>query len=392
MTVNSEDIEDRLRTAFGWQADQVGLRPDPYAENLRRTRTSRIRRRATFPAVALATAAAAAAPFLMPWHEDQPSLNPTGGPGDLVVPSSMVRIKTGLPHGARFQAEVLGTDGSVLGRSADAAVWKAGPKGGKPSSTGVRSPKGILLTGRGLLGYAVNEPGNADAFNLMCRDSSGKTHTASPQGVDPAQPVWTDGGRIIGSDVMTQPFSATCRGPLKILAQQWTGSWSKAVAFSDPTIFYVDPTSHRDLREIDAVTGRVGAHHKLPAGVRKMKPIPNGARVDTQIEQIWWAAATPNTFAWAADGALRVTPRKAWNSAPTPITTSLPRPIKGGRTQLTAGSRLVVYSTAPTRGSGESVLYDLKTHQLIRWHGEAYTSGDWLIWRDGTDYRLARVR
>ena len=392
MTIDTEDIEGRLRTAFGWQADQVGLRPDSYEENLRRTRTSRIRRRAAFPAVALATAAVAAMPFLMPWHENNPSPSLAGGPGDLVVASSLVRIKTGLPHGARFQAEVLGVDGSVLGRSADTALWKAGPKGGRPSPTGIRAAKAVLLTGPGLLGYAANEPGNADAFNLMCRDSSGKTHTASPQGVDPTQPVWTDGGKLIGSDVMMQPFSATCRGPLKILAQQWTGSWSKVVAFSNPTIFYVDPTNHRDLREIDAATGRVGAHHKLPAGVHRMKPIPDGTPIDPQIEQIWWAAATPATFAWVADGALRVTPRRAWNSAPTPVTAGLPRPVKGGRTQLTAGSRLVVYSTAPAQGSGESVLYDLKTHQLIRWHGEAYTAGDWLIWRDGTDYRLARVR
>jgi hypothetical protein len=67
----------------------------------------------------------------------------------------------------------------------------------------------------------------------------------------------------------------------------------------------------------------------------------------------------------------------------------------GDRVDLTAGRRLVVYTTRPMEGdptSSAALVYDVVTGRTVYLASEAYAAGDLLLWREGPDYVVARVR
>jgi RNA polymerase sigma factor (sigma-70 family) len=69
--------------------------------------------------------------------------------------------------------------------------------------------------------------------------------------------------------------------------------------------------------------------------------------------------------------------------------------VNGEIRRLTAGNKVLVYSTQPQDGdpdTAKSLVYDLRTATSFRLAGDAYAAGGWFAWRDGASYRLGRVR
>lgn len=396
------DIEDRLRGAFGARADTVRPHSGAHTENARRIRRARTRRTVTVPAVALATAAAiAAAPLTVPGLLDGARNALDGGtgrsPGDLVDEATVVTIPGTLPGGAAFRPRALGQDGSVVGRTADGRVWTAGAEGGEPSPLGVRAQTG-LATGPGLVTWIAPEE-----WGLHCRTPQGRTRVIGRHGTSPHDPVLVDGGVIIAHDVMGQPYSSTgCDDLGRGIENRIGGSLGHARAFAYPTLFTADLSNEHVLREIDVRTDRVVREHPLPAGVRPLKirapakiidmegktgrrfQIP-GSRVEDR--QKWHAAANDRYFAWAVGGRLRITDRKGWKTVADVRATRRPTEEQKAAARLTAGDRVIAYTV-----DGRSIAYDTESETPHRWQGAVLAAGDWLLWRDGRDYRLGRVR
>ncbi|MFC9973273.1 hypothetical protein ACFVH6_20510 [Spirillospora sp. NPDC127200] len=376
-------IEERLKRALDAQAAAVRPRPGARAENTRRIRRAKARRMSVIPTVSVAAAAAVALPFavLEPGGDDdaaeQTAFAPDGPSApDLVDRASIVRISTRLPGGAVFRADALGTDGSVIGRSEDERVWQAGPRGGTPRSLGVRASGG-LATGPGFATWIAK-----DGWDLTCRTADGRTQVVSPQGAAPDRPAFADGGVVVASDPMAQPFSAKGCTKGRTVSGHGKPALGTAKAFAHPTVFVAEPSNDRVLREVDVTTDDVVWEHPLPAGV--------GVQTMGREEQRWQAAANDRYFAWAVDGVLRIVDRSDWKR---------PLALLGGRpfttagdteARLTAGDRLVVYSTIT--GNDRSLVYDTRTRTATTWPGEVHAAGDRVMWRDGDDYLTARVR
>ncbi|MFI6520616.1 hypothetical protein ACIBF1_34040 [Spirillospora sp. NPDC050679] len=376
-------IEERLKQALDAQAATVRPRPGARAENTRRLRRAKARRVSVIPAVAVAAAATVALPFaaLGPGDGDAPGRTAfaPGGPSapDLVDQASIVRISTRLPGGAVFRADALGTDGSVVGRSEDGRVWHAGPRGGTPRSLGVRASGG-LTTGPGFVTWITRDGGD-----LACRTPDGRTQVVSPQGAAPDRPVFADGGAVVASDPMVQPFAAKgCAKGRTLIGHGKRPVLGTAKAFAHPTVFVAEPSNDRVLREVDVTTDDVVREHPLPAGVR--------AQTMDRQEQRWQAAASDRYFAWAVGGVLRIVDRSDWKRTLAPLN-GRPFTASGDtEARLTAGYRLVVYSTIT--GDDRSLVYDTRTRTATTWPGEVQAAGDRLLWRDGGDYLTARVR
>ncbi|MFG2000138.1 hypothetical protein ACGFNU_13400 [Spirillospora sp. NPDC048911] len=376
----SNGIEERLKAAFEQDAGSVRTHTGAYAENRRRLRRDRTRRRVAVPIMVAATAAAVAAPFMLAntlrdgGEQDAASsrLAPRvlDDPAKLVDPASLVRV-SGVPG---FRAEALGTDGSVLGRTPDMKVWRAGPGKGTPESTGVRA-RGGLSTGSGAFTWI--KPGG---FDLECRDATGTTRVISPQSAEAERPVWADGGFVAWSDIMRQPFTAKgCARPGKLVP----GNVGDAVAFSAPHLWVVDPTNDFVLRQVDVRTGH-SVKGPLPAGVRR--------HTMADQDQIWYAAANKRVFAWVADGKLRAADRQSGAQDAVPLPEWLHPGKKGAEATMTAGSRYVAYSVTGADGHRQAVLFDPATDRAVSWRGVVHVAGDWLLWSDGKDYKLGRLR
>ncbi|GAA2579884.1 hypothetical protein SMC26_34765 [Actinomadura fulvescens] len=377
-------VEERLRAAFGEVAEeQVRPHPGAYAENRRRLRRARTRRRAAVPIMAAAAAAAVAVPFLVADAtrdaEDRDTASPLAprvldDPAKLVDPASLVRI-SGVPG---FRVDALGSDGSVLGRTPDAKVWRAGPTTRTPVATGVRA-QGGLSTGSGAFTWI--KPGG---FDLECRDATGKTRVVSPQSAEAKRPVWADGGFLAWSDIMRQPFTAEgCRRPGKAVPNHGKAVLGDAVAFSAPDLWVVEPSNDKVLRQVDVRTGRIVKETPLPAGVR--------GQTMADTDQTWYAAANKHVFAWVAGGTLRTADRSGRAQDAVPLPRWLHPGAKGAQATMTAGNRHVAYSVTGADGHRQAVLFDPLADRAVSWRGVIHVAGDWLLWSDGRDYRMGRV-
>lgn len=397
-------IEKRLRDAFGAQAETVRTHDGVHAENARRIRRARTRRLITGPAVVMATAAAVvAAPLTLPRVLDG-GPDTLGGdtvaiPGDLVDESTIVTIPGKLPGGATFRPDALGTDGSVVGRTPDHRVFKAGPEDGRLRSLGVRAQAG-LATGPGFVTWIPV----GEEWELKCRTPDGRVRQIGHQGTTPDQPVLTGGGVIIASDPMDQPWSTTgCGETGESIENFGYGTLGLAKAFSYPTLFVVEPHDDRVLREIDVRTDRVVKEHPMPAGVRPLESLPDlserrieNGQVTQQFKpeeqpsqppQPWLAAANDRYFAWAVAGRLSIADRKNWKDGHEIGRVPRITERQHAAARLTAGDRLIAYSTP-----GGSLIHDPREKLTGVWKGEVLAAGDWLLWRDGSDYRIGRVR
>lgn len=389
----TDTIEERLREAFDARAAAVPTHPRALADNRRRLRRAGIRRAALVPCVAAGAAAAVIVPFGAHALKDgDANALGRGDPGTLVDPATVVRIPARLPDGRPFRVDALGPDGTVAGRTPDARLWRTDRKGGTPKPLNARA-KGGVSAGQGTVTWIA-----PDSFALECAPANGPKRTLADD-AEAGRPVVTDQGRIAWNDVMDQPYVADgCAGRRRILPNHGLGVLGHAVALSGRTLFAADLLHGRVLREIDVRTGAIKAQRPLPAGVRpdRTTPLEKPGRerdsgsppVQLTIQaarQHWQAAATERWFAWSADGVLRVADRSTWRQV---VQTARVPVASGPAARLTAGDRLVALST----GKGRSVLYDTATGETTVQDGEAYTAGGWLLWRDGGDYRLGRLR
>jgi hypothetical protein len=391
-----DDVESRLGDVLGDPGRTVP--PADLADRvLRGVAVRRRRRRAlAFAAAACAVALAVAVPVA--WRpvggEGQTVANSVTGLGDLVDLPGSVALAVEAPNSGDFFPEALGEDGSVLGRSSKGKdLWESGPEGGPLRPLDAVSG-GTPATGPGVRVW----PGTNIVAPLYCRDRNGTTPVMPENMVGTS--LWVSGGMIVGSDTTLRPWAA--KGCTKGAAV--SGVSGEAVAFSYPDLFVVDPFKANGLRQVDVESGALVAERPLPEGVN--------VRTDADRPQLWLGAANRDTFAWVVDGVLRTANRADWRVTEGPrlppaeeINVGGGRQLPDGRTfdtiyphlyaRLTAGDRLIVYSTIGTLGEGpgwQSVVYDPRSGQSFAFKGLAYAAGDWLLWNDGASYRLARVR
>jgi hypothetical protein len=106
-------------------------------------------------------------------------------------------------------------------------------------------------------------------------------------------------------------------------------------------------------------------------------------------------AASPQIIAWLRGPKLMVLDRATGQTRQV----TAPLPSSGGSNgdliDLTVGRRLVVYATRPMDGdprASAALVYDIVTGRSVRLASEAYAAGDRLVWREGTEYVVARMR
>ncbi|MEV0385217.1 hypothetical protein [Nonomuraea sp. NPDC050643] len=270
--------------------------------------------------------------------------------------------------GERFTPAALGADGTVLGTTADGAVAEVSAGGGTPQPLDVTAGSGLGVDA----GFRTwTEDGEQ-----RCRTTDGATHTVSPQGADPQAPVWVDGGVIVGSDVMRQPYVAQgCAGPGRVVTDGQPAA-GRAVALAYPYLFTAERANAGRLRLVDVRTGAIAAEHPLPEGVRR--------QLIGDPDQKWYAGASGTWFAWVADGVLRTVARDSWRPASTRA--GMPAPRKGEAARLTVGDRFVAYTTGTL-----SIVHDPVTGTTFKSPGVVLAKGDRLLWRQGGHYRLATL-
>ncbi|TDB91110.1 hypothetical protein E1264_02940 [Actinomadura sp. KC216] len=295
--------------------------------------------------------------------------------GAVVERGTIVRIPRDLPGRSPFEAMAVNKDGTVLGAPQAGAdgndarstgIWRAGPAGGRPALVTETAPG----TRAYLWAMAAGDAGYLwpDGERLACRGPAGagpsRTLDAAWGGRDrffadgPAF-VWgrnADALRVAtacGGETRTYPVGGTLEG------------------FSFP---YAIVRTGAGLRQVDV---RDGAARDLVRLAASADPV---------------LAASPRLIAWADGGALRVLDRGTGTSRQ--AVRALPHaadPAYAGR--LTAGDRVVAYTAAhQDEDVAESVVLDVRTGREVRLHGEVRAAGGWLLWREGADYRLARVR
>ncbi|MEV0344725.1 hypothetical protein AB0H88_03100 [Nonomuraea sp. NPDC050680] len=292
---------------------------------------------------------------------------------DLVDVRSVVDVESRTSQGEPFVPWALGSDGTVLGSTPDGQVAEVGASGGTPRDLGFPARSG-LGTGTGFSTWAEQ---NGSAAEQRCRTADGTTRTVSPQGTDAGARVWVDGGVIVGSDVMRQPWAAKGCAGVGTVVRDGDPASGEAVAFSYPYLFTTDRSNDKVLRVIDVETGTVTAEHPLPEGVRPQRM--------GEPRQRWYAAASGNWFAWVAGNTVRWMPRVSWG--PVSTLAGVPAAKKDVSPWMTAGRRFITYNTG-----ADSFLLDPVTGRRFKSPDVMPAAGDWLLWRDGDVYRLASLR
>ncbi|MFI0410047.1 hypothetical protein [Actinomadura sp. 3N508] len=346
---------------------------------LRRTAAARRRRVAAGGMVAAAVAGLGPVAVMQAVPERAPAddLAPVTATdlGAIVKRGTIVRIPRELPNKSPFEAMALNKDGTVLGvpqagdggnDARSTGIWRAGPDGGRPALVAETAPG----TRAYLWAMAAGDAGYLwpDGERLSCRGPAGagpsRTLDAAWGGRDR---FFADGPAFVwGRNADVLRVATSCGGETRTYSVGGT-----LEGFSFP---YAIVRAGAGLRQVDVRDGAVRDLVRL------------GASADPVL------AANSRLIAWADGGALTVLDRGAGTSRQAVRT--LPHaadPTYSGR--ITAGDRVVVYTAEhQDEDVAESVLFDVRTGRKVRVGGEAWAAGGWLLWREGADYRLARVR
>ncbi|MEV0586829.1 hypothetical protein [Nonomuraea sp. NPDC050310] len=308
-----------------------------------------------------------------------------GGIADLVDLPGSIALPPRTPEGTTFFPEVIGEDGSVLGRTdQDKKVWAAGPHTQELQPVTDAAAQ-VLGTGEGGLRLWA---GASSAYPLSCQDASGATSDPSPQGYDPAGPFWVSHGWVAANDPMRQPWTAKGCAKGTTVSGQGRFSSGHAVAFAYPDLFVAEESNDRVVRQVDVESGREVAERPLPEGVPPVTMADPG--------KDWLAAANGSTFAWVVDRTLRTAPRDTWTPTTVPVKLPTATPVTVQQTtvpqaKLTMGDRLIAYTALELEVGWKSVVHDPVTGRSVELPGRAYAAGEWLVWQDGDSYRLARA-
>jgi hypothetical protein len=387
-----DDLERRIT------AELAAVDPDDQpAPSLGPRILTRVRRRRRRRAVAAAAAAATAVAAIVTStvvllaepapRPVAPAVLPSPGPitpqptrraalDDLIDPHTVVRVPSLLPDGSWF--EVMGVDaaGTVVGRrtamfaGTPEDVWIAGP--GQPTPVRMQDTRPdpylwimavdgdthIWPDGRSLKCAERTDPGRA---RVLDRGWGGRTSFAAGGGAI----VWTtEDGRV--------HVAHGCRGRVRSLP---TAGALDALVYPYAFVRDVD-----GLRQVDVRDGRA---QLVPGG----PPVSNSPAVPVMT-----LAANANLVAWGDAGTVttldRVTgARRRYK---------LEMPYAGNTmyfTGLTAGNHLLAYSMwHQDYDRASSVVIDPRTGRTAAVAARVWAAGDWLVWRDGGDYKIARAR
>ncbi|WP_026411456.1 hypothetical protein [Actinomadura oligospora] len=393
------DIEDRLRTAFETQAATVRPTPDAATENQRRVRRSDRRRRALIACTV--TSALVIAPLVAlttgkgTTHRARPALGASsslveavGDPKDLTGPPPPFAIRDTAPTPAMPVA--LAPDGSVmalLGRK----LWLLGPSRGDglrsapvPEPTSLERPdvKQAVAYGTSTQARVL-----VDARGEMtCVDASGKRTTSYASN---ASGVWTDGVSAVVR-LRSGAVQVSGRCPAQKVAEDRSKSGYDALRLDGATPVALWGTrltavnNRGEVLQYDLTSGPPTKAETRPL------PISDSIRLDDGGAPLLYSAANATTAVWVNGRSLSTV--KAGHNAVTSYV-RLPEALdvgKGG--QLTLGRDVVAFTVTDALGRVGSFVYDLRTGRRITWPGRVLAAGDWLVWQDGKDMNLAKVR
>lgn len=378
-------------------------------------RRRRRRRQAAVTGTALAAAAVIAVPALIVTGDPAPppvttTASPSPVPTDtaalqdlhrLVDMSSAVTIPALLPDGRRFSAGTLYPDGTVLGAvpspSADpdsviGPIWWADPASPTPRHLRDVSEPAYFEIGTDFQVWLETRRDNDDLYNLICHNQREGTQprrlNRRPLAYNPPWLhvdhnviVWTEDKASVW---MAEGCTSARRLPV-------TGH---AVAFSYPDLYitsnvYIANDPEGVLR-VDVGTLQVEAVPQAPT---------EGNVTEGYLDEY---AANPETLVWLDFNELTIADPRTGEARKV---SRVPRE-PGGYVELTAGNNLIAYTAWPEyRGpecrecpeypdpsSTAARIYDPRNGWTVSYPGEVWAAGDWLLWSEGNNYRLARVR
>lgn len=297
---------------------------------------------------------------------------------ELVDLDAAVRIRRELPEQPPFQVLALGRDGTVLGvprggggeSILGTGVWRAGPAGGVPELVVDTSPE----LSYSLWAVAVGERGylwpQGEVLACLGPDGEGPVRTF-PEGWGGRSGfsaggeafVWTESWRRI-------VVAERCGGPVRTIPVE-----GEIETFAYPHAYvlsYVRPGLSA-LRRVDVRTGQVDEL----------------GRLESEVVEV---AATGNMLAWLIGDVVTIADPRT--GTPTQTLEGVPHgsdDLFGQR--LSAGAHVVVVSVEHQNfDDAIAIAYDLRNGKRYPLPGQAWTAGDWLLWRDGEDYLLAPIR
>jgi len=382
-------------------ADRVP--PPGLADRIHEAIRSRRRRRRLSAGGAAAIAVAAAAVAVPVALADKPvpapvaTPRPTAPSDPLVAPhapaeldllidrAGVATVRVLLPDD-RFlvllRAEALGPGGVLLGgtgfdgdpyRSSDHRVWLADQHGAAP----LTGPVEAWAYAAGDRVHAwLEHRDDQHEYQLVCAEQGRPPVQVSDRGVPKKYyaPVHVDRDVVVWVDETDHAWMVRgCTDRPRQLPVD-----GPVVAFAYPDAYVVDSV-RGVLRVVNVETMVHGAVPGVPTGVWRSELF----------------AASTELLAWLDAGRLTVLNRRTGGLHT--IASALPASAgtAGETIHLTAGHRLVAYSSRPMEGSpttSTALVYDSRTDQEITLPSEAFASGDLLAWREGPNYVVAPVR
>jgi hypothetical protein len=394
------DFERAIGEHLRARADDVGVPPHLGERIETRVTVRRRRRRLAEISSAVATVAVViAVPVAVQLRVEQPhsprlAASTTRPPRLNLTVDHLVSIPRELPGGKVFSALALGPDGTLIGQGTsfdrmshdDGRLWRSGPAGGTPRQ--VTSAPGLWAAHTD--GKRIIWPQNTDRlhdFQLMCAEADAAPRQLGRQGVAAVEYAFAaDSGIVVWNDEVNDMSHTVWAARSCDETPQPLFHGGSGVAFSYPDVLVAGEKKRGGfdgrLTQVDVDSGAaVPLHLTGPSGL--------AGREDAAF------AANRQVLAWADGGAVTVLDRRTGAAKAIPMRLPHTTGVNGEVRRLTAGNKVLVYSTQPQDGdpdTAKSLVYDLRTAKSFRLAGDAYAAGDWFAWRDGASYRLGRVR
>jgi hypothetical protein len=236
--------------------------------------------------------------------------------------------------------------------------------------------------GRHLTWLAHTDP--EDKFNLLCRDVDGGTPRQLSDGSVREGSVVSGGGRIAWTyyeggarDDGAVVIADACAGPERVLPVS-----GYPIGLAGRFLYLLGPAGKLLRHDLESA-----ATQAVPLG----SPGAGQPLAVVGPDSVLWSPTDDDGY----PGALRA--RQLSSGREVLVAAAAPRAkagINGIGTRLTAGHRLLAYSSAPIDGPpGDSrgLVYDPVSNAVVTLPGEVFAAGDWLLWLQDDGYRLLDV-
>ncbi len=328
----------------------------------------------------------------------------TASPGPTATPSTLsalfpgrtpVRVDRRLASGKPFRALVLAPNGTLVGAEQTYDENWNDHWGRSLILDPIRRTESVLplteITGYASDGRTTAWLQNVDPrhkFDLFCRDgTTGLPHQASDGSVW-EDSIQVEAGRLAWS--YYEDFAPRRPAGQVVLAERCGRAArvlpvrGRVMALRWPYVYVGQYDGSRLLR------------HDVRSGRTTTVEVGRRARVLVS----WTATANRSTVLWTdrdgipAPAQLRAVDLATGRS--TVVDTDPPQipGLNGAQTVLTAGDRLLAYSSTPMDGppsNSRGVLYDPVTNSAVPMPGETFVAGHWLVWLDADAYWLLDV-